>query len=225
MKRKQTFVFVFILIVIFCSCDRYPNQYRKEEKYDRKTQTYDEGYEEIEHKIIDEYGAYIHLSLSGDGCSITLGLKSAYFENEDTCKKVPVYKIADDVRVMVNSYLRDNPDSLLSQNLQGQIGMILLIMPQQDHDIALFQIDSLKGYDTNLDAGYISYETIDLGDVPDYFFDDNFPDSMYEYLAENGEDIVHIDIPYKGIGQNEKEQVEWETHIKSMFPRIAESLS
>ena len=225
MNRKRIFVFVFFVFLFLCSCVRFPNHYREEEKYDRKTQSYDEGYEEIEHKITDEYGDYIHLSLSEDGCSFILGLKSAYFENENACKKVPVYKIADDVRVMVNSYLKENPNSILSQNLQKQIGMILMIMPQQDHDIALFQIDSIKAYDTNLDVGYIAYETIDLGNVPDYFFDNNFPDSMYEYLAENGEDIIHIDIPYKEIGQSEKEQVEWETHIKSMFPKIAESLS
>ena len=149
MKRVVMLILICAMCLNLCFCRKTDEIYR----YDIKEQLFDEGYEDVEKQIADKYGKYIYFELVKDDANkdidLKLILKGAYTQNEKASEDIPVYMIIEDIRVLLNNYMNNNPDSLLSTLLCEYRGHISLTMwVENTHYKLLYEVINGGNFDT-----------------------------------------------------------------------------
>ena len=208
MKRLVLLILLVFTIVLCISCS-----------LNNERQVYHDGFEDYEHQIVDVYGDYIIVAVH-DKRSISLTFKNSYLKDEQKRTQVPEYKIIEDIRVLTNQYIDNNPHSLLADEMHHNCMSITLGQRAGDHYQIIFEVDNYfiddMGDPGILQNQFVYYSCLShfSSIVPEEYVSD-----MYDYIAITGENIRYIDM-FKFPGISEDEQRAWEEEIYSKFPLV-----
>ena len=225
MRRIVIIILICAMCINLCFCKKTDETY----KYDKKSQLFVEGYEDVEKTIVDKYGDYIYLELIQDDVNkdvdFRIILKGAYTQNEGVSQNIPLYMIVEDIRVLLNDYMSSNTDSLLATLLCDYRGHISLYMwVESTHYKLLYEVINGGVFDTGYicEPRFVTYSEIDLSQTPYYTTDEEFAEKMFDYIAQTGEDIIAVDTAIWNSGMVDDSSEEWKERIYSKFPLVVE---
>lgn len=182
------------MILCICSCS-----FNETYKFDNKKQEYDEGYEDIEKQIVKEYGDYVYVYMNNT--SLVVALKGKYINDEELQSSLPDYQLFENIRVIVNSYIEENPDSTFSKALSISEGKIEMLV-WEGHNKTIFEVSNSVVEDGNrcFKQQFVFYTKVDIFSYRQTNVDLNsYVEKMYDYIAKTGDDLKEmVIVPCEG---------------------------